>query len=64
MLRPSSGRSWCADLRLGGTMLVGINLLREGLDPEVSLAVILDADSEGFPVGDLAHPDHRPRRTK
>ena len=30
-------------------MLVGINLLREGLDiPEVSLVVILDADKEGF----------------
>ena len=30
-------------------MLVGINLLREGLDlPEVSLIVILDADKEGF----------------
>lgn len=30
-------------------MLVGINLLREGLDlPEVSLVCILDADKEGF----------------
>ena len=30
-------------------MLVGINLLREGLDlPEVSLVAILDADKEGF----------------
>ena len=30
-------------------MLVGINLLREGLDiPEVSLVIILDADKEGF----------------
>jgi len=39
-----------ADLR-GGTydVVVGINLLREGLDlPEVSLVVILDADKEGF----------------
>ena len=38
------------DLRLGEfDVLVGINLLREGLDmPEVSLAVILDADKEGF----------------
>lgn len=38
------------DLRLGKfDVLVGINLLREGLDlPEVSLAVILDADKEGF----------------
>lgn len=30
-------------------MIVGINLLREGLDlPEVSLVAILDADKEGF----------------
>ena len=30
-------------------MLVGVNLLREGLDlPEVSLVAILDADKEGF----------------
>ena len=38
------------DLRLGEfDVLVGINLLREGLDiPEVSLVVILDADNEGF----------------
>ena len=38
------------DLRLGETdVLVGINLLREGLDiPEVSLVAILDADKEGF----------------
>lgn len=38
------------DLRNGGfDVLVGINLLREGLDiPEVSLVVILDADKEGF----------------
>ncbi len=38
------------DLRLGTfDVLVGINLLREGLDlPEVSLVVILDADKEGF----------------
>ncbi|MBC9731878.1 excinuclease ABC subunit UvrB [Nocardioides marmotae] len=38
------------DLRLGGyDVLVGINLLREGLDlPEVSLVAILDADKEGF----------------
>lgn len=38
------------DLRLGAfDTLVGINLLREGLDlPEVSLVVILDADKEGF----------------
>lgn len=38
------------DLRLGSFhVLVGINLLREGLDlPEVSLVAILDADKEGF----------------
>ena len=38
------------DLRLGEyDVLVGVNLLREGLDlPEVSLVVILDADKEGF----------------
>lgn len=39
-----------ADLRLGTyDVVVGINLLREGLDlPEVSLVAILDADKEGF----------------
>ena len=38
------------DLRIGGfDVLVGVNLLREGLDlPEVSLVAILDADKEGF----------------
>ena len=38
------------DLRMGGfDVLVGVNLLREGLDlPEVSLVAILDADKEGF----------------
>ncbi len=38
------------DLRLGVTdVLIGVNLLREGLDlPEVSLVAILDADKEGF----------------
>ena len=38
------------DLRLGVfDVLVGVNLLREGLDlPEVSLVIILDADKEGF----------------
>ena len=52
------------DLRLGTfDVLVGINLLREGLDlPEVSLVAILDADKEGFPaVGRRADPDDRPR---
>jgi excinuclease ABC subunit B len=38
------------DLRLGDfDVLVGVNLLREGLDlPEVSLVAIIDADKEGF----------------
>src|SRR5213596_1846653 len=38
------------DLRLGKVdALIGINLLREGLDlPEVSLVAVLDADKEGF----------------
>ena len=38
------------DLRMGGfDVLVGINLLREGLDmPEVELVAVLDADKEGF----------------
>jgi excinuclease ABC subunit B len=44
------------DLRLGAfDVLVGINLLREGLDlPEVSLVAILDADKEGFLRSDTA----------
>ncbi len=48
--RPSSGMEIIRDLRLGEfDVLVGINLLREGLDlPEVSLVAILDADKEGF----------------
>ena len=53
------------DLRLGVyDVVVGINLLREGLDlPEVSLVAILDADKEGFlRSGAGADPDHRPRR--
>ena len=39
------------DLRRGSfEALIGVNLLREGLDmPEVSLVAILDADKEGFP---------------
>ncbi len=55
------------DLRLGKfDVLVGINLLREGLDmPEVSLVAILDADKEGFLRSDgLADPDHRPGRAQ
>jgi len=57
------------DLRLGEfDVLVGINLLREGLDlPEVSLVAILDADQEGFlrsetslvqTIGRAARNDH------
>lgn len=44
------------DLRLGTfDVLIGINLLREGLDlPEVSLVAILDADKEGFLRSDRA----------
>ena len=44
------------DLRLGVyDVIVGINLLREGLDlPEVSLVAILDADKEGFLRSDTA----------
>ena len=52
------------DLRLGRfDVLVGINLLREGLDmPEVALVAILDADKEGLPaLRGLADPDHGPR---
>ena len=55
------------DLRLGAfDALVGINLLREGLDiPECALVAILDADKEGFSAQrDLADPDHRPRRAQ
>ena len=51
------------DLREGRfDVLIGVNLLREGLDlPEVSLVAILDADKEGFLRSHpLAHPDHRP----
>ena len=50
------------DLRLGVfDVLIGINLLREGLDiPEVSLVAILDADKEGFLRSErVADPDHR-----
>ena len=53
------------DLRKGEyDVLIGINLLREGLDlPEVSLVAILDADKEGFLRSQgFAHPDDGPRR--
>jgi excinuclease ABC subunit B len=56
--RTSTPSSACdlRDLRLGEfDVLVGINLLREGLDlPEVSLVAILDADKEGFLRADRA----------
>ena len=44
------------DLRLGEfDVLVGVNLLREGLDlPEVSLVAIIDADKEGFLRGETS----------
>src|SRR2546425_12014174 len=44
------------DLRLGEyDVLVGVNLLREGLDlPEASLVAILDADKEGFLRGETS----------
>src|SRR5207247_4239542 len=44
------------ELRLGTfDVLVGVNLLREGLDlPEVSLVAILDADKEGFLRGETS----------
>ena len=48
-------------LRLGEfDVLVGVNLLREGLDlPEVTLVAILDADKEGFPAfGKVLNTDH------
>ena len=54
------------DLRKGVfDVLVGINLLREGLDmPEVSLVAILDADKEGFLTLDaLSYSDNWPRGT-
>ena len=43
-------------------VLVGINLLREGLDiPEITLVAILDADKEGFSAfGNFTDPDHWP----
>jgi excinuclease ABC subunit B len=48
--RNGGARGIMRDLRIGTfDVLVGINLLREGLDlPEVSLVAILDADKEGF----------------
>ena len=55
------------DLR-GGLfdVLIGVNLLREGLDlPEVSLVAIMDADKEGFlRSAPLADPDGRPGRAQ
>ena len=50
MSTPSARVELLSELRAGDfDVLVGINLLREGLDlPEVSLVSILDADKEGF----------------
>ena len=47
-------------------VLIGVNLLREGLDlPEVSLVAILDADKEGFlALYGLPYSDDRPGRAK
>ena len=47
-------------------VIVGINLLREGLDlPEVSLVAILDADRAGFPsIGNIAHSNCGARRSE
>ena len=46
---------WASDV------VVGINLLREGLDlPEVSLVAVLDADKEGFCAAATTDPDDRP----
>jgi excinuclease ABC subunit B len=49
------------DLRIGEfDVLVGVNLLREGLDlPEVSLVAIIDADKEGFLQCSFTHTDSR-----
>ena len=55
------------DLRLGlFDVLVGINLLREGLDiPEVSLVAILDADKGRLPaLPPQPDSNHRPRRAQ
>ncbi len=52
------------DLRLGiFDVLIGINLLREGLDiPECALVAVLDADKEGLSaLAHFADPDDRPR---
>ena len=64
---PSNGSRSCAALRLGEfDVLVGINLLREGLDlPEVSLVVDPRRRQGRLPaVGDVAHPDDRSRRAQ
>jgi excinuclease ABC subunit B len=54
------------DLRKGiFDVLIGVNLLREGLDlPEVSLVAILDADKEGFWEPPLTDPDYWPCRAQ
>ena len=46
-------------------VLVGINLLREGLDiPEITLVAILDADKEGFLRSQVSDSDYRTCRAK
>jgi len=54
------------DLRLGEfDVLVGINLLREGLDmPEVSLVAVLDGQGRLSALGGLTDPDHRTGRAQ
>jgi excinuclease ABC subunit B len=54
------------DLRLGAfDVLVGINLLREGLDiPECALVASSTPTRKASCARDLAHPDHRPRRAQ
>jgi excinuclease ABC subunit B len=49
-IKPIERMEIIRDLRLGDfDVLIGVNLLREGLDlPEVTLVVIMDADKEGF----------------
>ena len=62
---PCAASSCCASCAMGEfDVLVGINLLREGLDlPEVSLVSHPRRRQGGLPaLGDLADPDHRPRR--
>ena len=54
------------DLRLGTyDVVVGINLLREGLDlPEVSMVAILDADKEGYLQGSATSDTNHGKSSK